>query len=347
MSQVPDLTPREAVDRWLKRKRGDVRDQSLSTYWYRLKLFVEWCEREEYDRVSDLTAWDIDEYQLARRSEGIEPVSLDNELKTLESWLSWCATVGLVADDVPDIIERPNLDDEEVSSDVMLEPERGETLLAWYREGPEYGSRAHALLEVEWTVGARVGAIRSLDIRDFNNNRRTLEFEHRPDTGTELKKARNGQRPVGLLPTAADVIQTYVTQHRPDIRDDHGRAPLFPSELGRPTTGTLRDWTYQATVPCLHDPCPHGKERPSCEWTGYDRASNCPSSRSPHQIRTGSITWQLSRGVPVEVVAKRVNSSVETIRKHYDKEDPHRELEERRRPHLQNLEIVPTENTND
>jgi len=345
---APDeMTPREAVQRWLKRKRGDCRDQTVGTYWYRLKLFVGWTEREDYDWISDLTAWDIDEYQLARRAEGIEPVSLDNELKTLEAWLSWCATVDLVNDGLAEVIERPTLDDEDVSSDVMLEPERGETLLGWYRDGPEHGTRAHALLEVEWTVGARVGAIRSLDVRDFDHGRRTLDFEHRPDTDTELKKGRNGERPVGILPAAADAIQSYLEEYRLDKRDDHGRTPLFTSAQGRPTTGTLRDWTYLATVPCLHGPCPHGKERPTCEWTSYDRASNCPSSRSPHRVRTGSITWQLSRGVPVEVVAKRVNSSVETIRKHYDKEDPFRELEERRRPHLENLEIESEPNHDD
>jgi hypothetical protein len=97
---------------------------------------------------------------------------------------------------------------------------------------------------------------------------------------------------------------------------------------------------YLATVPCHRTDCPHERNPDTCEWLSYSTASQCPSSRAPHHIRTGSITWQRSRGLPVEVVAKRVNSAPSTIRNHYDKEDPRRELEERRRAHLENLELT-------
>ncbi|QLG27721.1 hypothetical protein HUG10_09220 [Halorarum halophilum] len=52
--------------------------------------------------------------------------------------------------------------------------------------------------------------------------------------------------------------------------------------------------------------------------TTNPHASKCPSSRSPHKIRSGSITWQLNCGVPPEIVAERVNASVSTIKSHYD-----------------------------
>jgi hypothetical protein len=135
------------------------------------------------------------------------------------------------------------------------------------------------------------------------------------------------------------VVQAYVDGDRFDVRDDASRQPLFASRRGRPTANTFRNWTYIATQPCLHAPCPHGKERVACEFTKYNHASKCPSSRSPHQIRTGSIGWQLDKGLPAEIVAERVNATVRTIREHYDKIGRVERMERRRRHYMGDLEF--------
>jgi hypothetical protein len=104
---------------------------------------------------------------------------------------------------------------------------------------------------------------------------------------------------------------------------------------------------YLATTPCRHSPCPHDQDPDTCDYLSYTTASGCPSSRAPHHIRTGSITWQRSRGIPLEVVADRVNASPQTIEQYYDKEDPRRELEERRRDHIDRLSLTDdTDTTN-
>jgi hypothetical protein len=46
-----------------------------------------------------------------------------------------------------------------------------------------------------------------------------------------------------------------------------------------------------------------------------------------------------NRGLPVEVVAERVNASVEVINEHYDVEDPLKEMLKRRMPYLNNLSL--------
>jgi predicted naringenin-chalcone synthase len=72
--------------------------------------------------------------------------------------------------------------------------------------------------------------------------------------------------------------------------------------------------------------------------------SKCPSTRSPHPIRTGSITWQLNQGVPREVVSQRCNT--DQIEEFYDKPDEderwrryHDQMERQRRQHVDSLDL--------
>lgn len=213
----------------------------------------------------------------------------------------------------------PDIDDDDRTRETSLREEAAITLIKCYRETPElYASRAHVYLELAWFTGARLGGLRSLDLRDVNYRLNSVEFRHRPETDTPLKNKLDGERPVGLKLESIDAIGEYVRENRIDVSDDHGRQPLLASARGRPGKGTIRSWSYLATFPCIAGPCPHGKETESCEFTEFAHASKCPSSRAPHHIRTGSITWQLNQGIPPGVVAERVNSDVKTIKQHYD-----------------------------
>jgi len=177
-----------------------------------------------------------------------------------------------------------------------------------------------------------MGAIRGLDRRDFDAEDQYLAFVHRPETGTTLKNKRRGERLVSLSDTVTEAVQAYLRNpNRWDKRDEYGREPLITSREGRLSTNTARRVTYEATLPCTYGDCPHGKDPRSCDWTGRNHASKCPSSRSPHRVRTGSITWQLNCGLPPAVVSERVNASPEVIRDHYDKAANREEMEERRR----------------
>lgn len=88
-----------------------------------------------------------------------------------------------------------------------------------------------------------------------------------------------------------------------------------------------------------HSPCRHDRERESCEFVQRDKASKCPSTRSQHRIRTGSIGWQLDIGIPPWVVAERVDATIDVIEEHYDKVSPRNRMERRRRPFIDEIEI--------
>lgn len=341
------LSPAAASERYLRRRQTDSTAKSIAGWEYRLKLFVEWCDSVGIAEVGQLEGYDLDEYYEIRSAE-VAPVTLEGEMWTLRSLLEFLEDIEAVDDGLSERVRIPDLDPEDRSSDKKLAAEDAFALIRYYRNDEQaYGTRHHAWVELAWFTGARQGGLRALDLRDAHLGENPyVEFRHRPDTGTPLKNKLGGERPVGLTREIADVLEVYIDEYRYDVHDDHGRQPLLASAQGRPGENTVRVWSYLATEPCLHGPCPHGKERETCQWTEYAHASKCPSSRAPHHIRTGTITWLLNEGWPPEDVAERVNATVKTIEQHYDKADPEQRrqrlrdrMENRRRPLLDNLDI--------
>lgn len=329
------------MQRWLDRRQSDSTAASHSTLFYRVKLFVEWCEDQGIDRIRDVSGWDIESYETHRRSQGVKMLTLNKNFGTLRQFLEYCARVDLVDDDLPEKVEPPKVSRDERSSDVQLASEDALPLLRHYRETPsKRADRGHALLEVAWHTGARLGALRALDLRDVDPDEAYVHYVHRPETETPLKNGTDGERYVSLPDEVADILAAYKREHRRDgTHDEYGREPFFTSREGRPSRAAIRGWLYLATVPCHYTDCPHSRSRPTCEYTGYTYASKCPSSRSPHQIRTGAISWMLDRGVPVEIVAERVNASVRVIEEHYDKTPGREAMERRRRQYTDRLDI--------
>ena len=319
----------------------------MNGWEYRLKLWVEWCESVGIERVGDLRGYDLDEYFELRSAE-IAPVTLEGEMWTLKSLCEFLEDIDAVDEGLAESVRIPDLDPGDRSSDQKLATDDAMALLDYYRDSEsDYGTRAHAYLELAWITAARQGGLRALDVRDAHLDEDPyVVFRHRPETDTPLKNKLGGERPVALPRETADVLEEYVRSHRYDVRDDHGRQPLLASAQGRPSSDAVRNWSYLATEPCIHSQCPHGKDPETCLWTDYTHASKCPSSRSPHPIRTGAITWMLNLGWPPEDVAERANASVSTIEQHYDKADRderrrrlRQRMEQRRRPLVDTMEV--------
>ena len=93
---VPDLSPREAVERWLNKLRASKRDSTVSAYHYQLKHFVEFCEAEGITSLDEVTGWDIETFETRRREQGLEVISLNKELGTLKNFLEYAARIELV-----------------------------------------------------------------------------------------------------------------------------------------------------------------------------------------------------------------------------------------------------------
>jgi integrase len=277
---------------------------------------------------------------MARRGADIAPTTLKGQLSTLRVFLKYCAQIGAVDDDLADAIDVPQLDTHEETSDQRLAADDALALLRHYRDSRKwFGHPYHAFLELAWHTGARLGGLRALDLGDFDADEQFVRFLHREEQGTGLKQKVEGERYVGLPEPVVDAVEMYVARERPDKRDDFGREPLFTTNHGRASFTTLRGYAYLSTEPCVYTECPHGRQRRTCEYTERQHASKCPSTRSPHQIRTGAITWMLNRGLDIDDVAARVNAAPATIRRYYDHATEDEEWIERRREIEQSMDI--------
>lgn len=163
-----------------------------------------------------------------------------------------------------------------------------------------------------------------------------LNLMHRPDEGCPLKNDESGERWIAITQSVARVVRDYIEGPRNDVVDEYGREPLLTTTAGRPTVSTLRDNLYCVTRPCWRgEECPHDRDPEECEATFYKRASKCPSSRSPHDVRSGRVTAYAREDVPRRVVSDRLNASEEILDKHYDRRSK-RERANQRRDYLPN-----------
>jgi site-specific recombinase XerD len=323
----------------LDHRRADASDWTLSTYRYRLDSFVEWCADEGIETVDEIDGWVLEQFFRHRQAE-ISPVSLKGQMSSLRVWLAYLERIEAVDEGLSEKVDVPTITADQESSDVKLEADDAKLLLRYYRNSrAEFATPRHVVLELLWNTGCRQGGLQALDLRDYDSENQHLAFRHRPETGTRLKNGPDGERVIAIPEAVCEVVDAYIARDRYDKRDQYGREPLLSARQGRPSSTSIRSWAYLATQPCVHTRCPHGKDQKTCEYRERGAGSKCPSSRSPHHIRTGSITWHLDRGIPLEVVAERVNAAPETIKRHYDKASDLQKLEQRRETYTSDFDI--------
>jgi integrase len=234
----------------------------------------------------------------------------------------------------------PTVPDEEEVSTEIVPLEQAEELLR-YLSTYEYASRKHALFKTMWHTGCRISGAISLDLGDFHagtSDSAFLEFVNRRDEGTPLKNGYKSERRISISQELLEVLSDYSEGRRKPVTDKFGREPLFTTRDNRISRQrAYKDFTA-LTRPCaISGNCPHNREIPKCE-AGRDKekAYACPSSKSLHPIRRGSITYQINRGYPKEKLSERVDVSVEVLNKHYDA----RTAEEERQGRKQYLDLL-------
>lgn len=326
----PDLEIAEAIDLFITRNRPDWKGETARTYRKSLDTFETFAADEELETLADLEMWKIGQYTDWLVQEDYARVTVQSKQKQARRWLKWLESQGYLRVGAHLAIEPLKLEDSEQTSSDILKPDTLREFLSFYRDSVKWrATRRHALLEIIGHTGARRSCVRALDIGDYDPDARTLTFYNRPESDTRLKRGDSHQRKVILSETPNEILHEYTERERFEKHDDNGRRPLFASRQGRPRKSSITNWLYQATLPCLMQECPHGRQRHTCQWTTQTDASKCPSSKSPHPIRRGSITWQLNIGRSINDVADRAATTPDVIRRYYDQPDLDEELRRR------------------
>ncbi|MFA9516337.1 tyrosine-type recombinase/integrase [Halopenitus sp. H-Gu1] len=343
------ISPNDAVEMYQEAMRDEHAESTRKSAKHRLGAFVQFCDEEGIEDLTELTGRDLFQYRIWRREgqgDGREPiklVTLKGQLATLRRFLRFAANINAVPPELYEQIVLPTMKNGEDVSESTLDPSRIIDILR-YLEGAQPASRDHIILLLLWETGARTGAVRGLDLGDVDldgsHPRFTgpaVSFNHRPDTGTPLKNQEAGTRWNRISGSTAAYIEDYIEYHRDDVTDDHGRHPLITTEYGRPTGNTLRVSLYRVTRPCWRgEPCPHDRNVDECDATHLDHASKCPSSRSPHDVRSGRVTYYRREDVPRRIVKDRLNASEDILDRHYDRRSD-REQAEQRSDHLPDI----------
>lgn len=333
MSELEPITPEAALDYYVDARRGEVAKATLRDHEYRLQTFTDWCEDEGITNLNDVDLRDVHRWRVWKREErGCNINTMHGQVSTLRTFLRVVAGIGGVRRRVAENIRVPTPGKDERSDDTKISPERAHATLDWLSTY-EYAGQRHVTFLLAWRIPLRRGSIRALDLDDWLPEEQILQVRHRPPE-TPLKNGDGGERDVNIASDVAAVVDDYLANSRRRRGGPDDRESLIVTREGRPVVSTVQQWIYQVTRPCvIGDPCPHDEDPETCEAATYSGASKCPSSRSPHQIRTGSVTAHRNAGTPRDVLSDRADASERVLDEHYDKAGL-RDQAKRRRDHL-------------
>lgn len=328
--QLEPLTPAEGKQMYLDERRHELADATIQSHRYRLKQFVLWCDDEEIENLNELSGRDIHRFRVKRREEdGLATPSMKGQLATLRMLLRFCASIDAVIAGLDEQIILPTTTADDAREE-LLTTEQAKQVLSYLTQY-EYATLGHALIELLWHTGIRIGAAVGLDIDDYDPGEQYLELVHRPERGTALKNGVESERYVALSASVCEVLDDWLETNHPSVVDDYDRHPLLATHSNRLSRNHGRTIAYQYTRPCVYSSeCPHDREQDTCEAAATRKPYACPSSLSPHPVRRGAITHHLQSDTPERVVSDRMDVGLDTLDRHYDQRSEQEKLRQRR-----------------
>lgn len=321
------LHPDEALDMYIGSREDEVTSSTLRTHHSRLSFFVQWCEENDIENLNEVTGRDLHQFRDWRKGD-LSILTLKSNMRTLRLFLEKCAKFDAVPPALPSKVDVPGVTDSDYAREETVPTDFAKKVLT-HLDKYQYARIDHVVWQLLVEAGLRIASLYSLDVGDFEvtEDGGELTLKHRPDSGTRLKNTGESERTVHISSSAATVIQDYLAEHRPEVTDEYGRAPLLASSYGRLCKTTIRKYVYKWTRPCIVlGSCPEGipeEEFDECEarQTSSD-AYRCPASKSPHAIRRGYITAELDTGIPKPVLSDRCDVTPSVIDDYYDQRSP-------------------------
>jgi integrase/recombinase XerD len=239
---------------YLRVEKG-LRPASVEAYLKDLEQFAEFVEGRDGVLISATQA-DVSGFMEARRGHGVESRSIARQLSGLRGFYRWLLMDKRVAHD-------PTVNVESPASWKVLPKALAETEVAGMLERTGVAARAadavdvslrdHAILELLYAGGLRVGEICSLRVEDFRADVQQVQVRGKGDK----------ERIVPLGRKACEALQTYMERGRPGLvkRASGMQRTMFLSVRGNALT---RQWVWEMVRgTSVERPSPH-KLRHSC-----------------------------------------------------------------------------------
>ena len=316
--------------RYLERRRNRS-PATIAQYKRTIPPFVRFAAYQRVLSPDNLTTVLTDDYVNHLFEEHDADATICTYAKNVRAWLRWLHKRGLCDETVYRILDKEELGLSPEARDEAIPAADAMSLLDKLHQ-QRRGTAQHALLELVYNAGPRIGEVHSLDLSDFDPSSHDLSIRHRPATGTRIKNGDandaspgDGERDIILHPRAVDALTSYIKTNRHEITDEYGREPLFAAH-GRAARSTLRRWIYEATS------CRWAINQSSeinCDGSCNPDSNVCPHSYYPHAIRRGAIVSHLSNGLRPDRAAERFDVSIKVIREHYDPRSKSRRKDDR------------------
>ncbi|MEA5407711.1 site-specific integrase [Haloarculaceae archaeon H-GB2-1] len=178
------LAPRQALEMWIDRQKAEKADETVQSYRYRVRQFVDWLDDQGINNLNDLTGRDVFRYDSARRADGLSKNALNTQLGTIKLFLDFCVDVEAVPPVLPAKVDIPTLSKAERANEEKLSSNRADSILQQLEQF-DYASRDHTMFALAWHTGARLGALRSSISTTAISLRTTSTGSH---TRTDLRK---------------------------------------------------------------------------------------------------------------------------------------------------------------
>jgi len=317
-----EVSAQRAAKRFKKWAKEEYQPSTYENHCTTVNMFVAWLSDTDYT-LATIDGWALGEFQDWLREQDYANVTRKQYLSQLNVFLRWAARREVMREGLDDKVELPDLSRDDVRSDTSIGPDRVQRILD-YMDRYQRASREHIIVLLLFRTGARLGALRGVDLSmvHLQSDNPRIEVRHRPEIGCPLKNGernkREAERPIVIGEETAQIVAEFIEHHRMDVTDDHGNRPLLTTKYGRVSDSVIKKTVRQWTCPAATDgDCPIHDHRPSRREVG-SCANECEHTNA-HSLRKASITHFLNRGVSVEVVSDRMNVSIETIKKHYDR----------------------------
>lgn len=335
---LQSCTVGEGIERFMDHKRPSITSTTAKSYDRRLGRVEEFLSTQEITNLNELDGRTLNDYLHWRRhssSSGDDALSnktMRDEAYLLRDFTRFLESIDAVSANLSRQIHIPELGSDAGVRNTDVPADRVKDICD-YLERYHYASLEHVVWRLLIKTGRRTGGIRALDVKDvhLDEDDSYVDFVNRPPE-TRLKNGDESETPVAIDPVTTEILSDYLDMTRPDVTDSVGRRPLLATRYGRVSSTTIRRYCYSWTRPCeVGKSCPHNRSLRNCEAANVaDKASRCPSSRSPHAVRHGYISELRREALPIELISDRVDASEEVIREHYDESSPEERLEIRR-----------------